>query len=75
MNTIKSNKCSRRRSRQASAVSRSSTLSVDDHKYLIAKKSKGTTDNQMAKKVEDQVDTIKTLTQKLEAFKKSHILP
>jgi hypothetical protein len=42
---------------------------------LIAKKSKGTTDNQMAKKVEDQVDTIKTLTQKLEAFKKSHILP
>jgi hypothetical protein len=29
----------------------------------------------MAKKVEDQVDTIKTLTQKLEAFKKSHILP
>jgi hypothetical protein len=72
MNTMKSNKCSRRRSRQASAVSRSSTPSVDDHKCLMAKKSKETKNNQMAKRVEDQVDTIKSLTQKLEVFKLSH---
>jgi hypothetical protein len=38
----------------------------------MAKKSKETKDNQMAKRVEDQVDTIKSLTQKLEAFKLSH---
>jgi hypothetical protein len=72
MSTIKSNKCSRRRSRQASVFSRSSTPSVDDHKFLMAKKSKETKDNEMAKRVEDQVDTIKSLTQKLEAFKLSH---
>jgi hypothetical protein len=72
MNTVKSNKCSRRRSRQALAISRSSTPNVDDHKCLMAKKSKETKDNQMAKRVEDQVDTIKSLTQKLEAFKLSH---
>jgi hypothetical protein len=72
MNTTKSNKCSRRRSRKAPTVSRSSTLSVDDHKCLMAKKSKETKDNQMAKRVEDQVDTIKSLTQKIEAFKLSH---
>jgi hypothetical protein len=72
MNTVKSNKCSRRRSRKAPTVSRSSTLSVDDHKCLMAKKSKETKDNQMTKRVEDQVDTIKSLTQKLEASKLSH---
>jgi hypothetical protein len=38
----------------------------------MAKKSKETKDNQMTKRVEDQVDTIKSLTQKLEAFKLSH---
>jgi hypothetical protein len=38
----------------------------------MAKKSKETKDNQMAKRVEHQVDTIKSLTQKLEAFKLSH---
>jgi hypothetical protein len=38
----------------------------------MAKKSKETKDNQMAKRVEDQVNTIKSLTQKLEAFKLSH---
>jgi hypothetical protein len=38
----------------------------------MAKKSKETKDNQMTKRVEDQVDIIKTLTQKLEAFKLSH---
>jgi hypothetical protein len=38
----------------------------------MAKKSKETKDNQMAKRVEDQVDTIKSLTQKLEVFKLSH---
>jgi hypothetical protein len=58
LNTMKSNKCSRRRSRQASAVSKSSTPSVDDHKCLMAKKSKEIKDNQIAKKVEDQVDTL-----------------
>jgi hypothetical protein len=45
----------------------SSTPIVDDHKCLMAKKSK-----QMAKRVEDQVDIIKSLTQKLETFKLSH---
>jgi hypothetical protein len=72
MNTTRSSKCSRRRSRKTSTVSRSSTLSVDDRKCLMAKKSKETKDNQMTKRVEDQVDIIKTLTQKLEAFKLSH---
>jgi hypothetical protein len=72
MNTTRSNKCSRRRSRKTPTISRSSTLSVDDHKCLMAKKSKETKDNQIAKRVEDQVDTIKSLTQKLEAFKLSH---
>jgi hypothetical protein len=38
----------------------------------MAKKSKETKDNQMTKRIEDQVDTIKSLTQKLEAFKLSH---
>jgi hypothetical protein len=38
----------------------------------MAKKGKETKDNQMAKRVEDQVDTIKSLTQKLEALKLSH---
>jgi exonuclease VII small subunit len=38
----------------------------------MAKKSKETKDNQIAKRFEDQVDTIKSLTQKLEAFKLSH---
>jgi hypothetical protein len=65
MNTTRSSKCSRRRSRKTSIVSRSSTLSVDDHKCLMAKKSKETKDNQMTKRVEDQVDIIKTLTQNL----------
>jgi hypothetical protein len=37
----------------------------------MAKKSKETKDNQIAKIVEDQVGTIKSLTQKLEAFKLS----
>jgi hypothetical protein len=72
MNTTRSSKCSRRRSRKTPTVSRSSTLSVDDHKCLMAKKSKETKDNQIARRVEDQVDTIKSLTQKLEAFKLSH---
>jgi hypothetical protein len=62
INTMKSKKCSRRQSRKAPTVSRSSTLSVDDHKCLMAKKSKQTKDNQMTKRVEDQVDTIKSLT-------------
>jgi hypothetical protein len=35
MNTMKSKKCSKRRSRKALTVSRSSTLSVDDHKCLM----------------------------------------
>jgi hypothetical protein len=38
----------------------------------MAKKSKETKDNPIAKRVEDQVGTIKSLTQKLEAFKLSH---
>jgi hypothetical protein len=38
----------------------------------MSKKSKEIKDNQMAKRVEDQVDTIKSLAQKLEAFKPSH---
>jgi predicted nuclease with TOPRIM domain len=38
----------------------------------MAKKSKESKDNQMTKRVEDQVDIIKTLTQKLEALKLSH---
>jgi hypothetical protein len=38
----------------------------------MVKKGKETKDNQMAKRVEDQVDTIKSLTQKLEALKLSH---
>jgi hypothetical protein len=63
MNTTRSSKCSKRRSRKTSTVSRSSTLSFDDHKCLMAKKSKETKDNQMTKRVEDQVDIIKTLTQ------------
>jgi hypothetical protein len=72
MNTTRSSKCSRRRSRKTPTVSRSSTLSVDNHKCLMAKKSKETKDNQMTKRIGDQVDTIKTLTQKLQAFKLSH---
>jgi hypothetical protein len=72
MNTTRSSKCSRRRSRKTPTVSRSSTLSVDDHKCLMANKSKETKDNHMKRRVEDQVDTIKTLTKKLEAFKLSH---
>jgi hypothetical protein len=36
MNTTRSSKCSRRRSRKTPTVSRSSTLSVDDHKCLMA---------------------------------------
>jgi hypothetical protein len=45
MNTTRSNKCSRRESRKTPTASRSSTLSVDDHKCLMAKKSKETKDN------------------------------
>jgi hypothetical protein len=69
---MKNKKCSRRRPRKAQAVFRSSTPSVDDRKCLMAKKNKETKHNQMAKRVEDQVNTIKSLTQKLEAFKLSH---
>jgi hypothetical protein len=36
MNTTRSSKCSRRRSRKTPTVSRSSTLSVHDHKCLMA---------------------------------------
>jgi hypothetical protein len=39
---------------------------------LDGQEEQGTKDNQMAKRVEDQVDTIKSLTQNLEAFKLSH---
>jgi hypothetical protein len=53
MNKTRSSKCSRRRSRKTPTFSRSSTLSVDDHKCLMAKKSKETKDNQMTKRVED----------------------
>jgi hypothetical protein len=40
MNTSKSNKCSRRRSRKAPTISISSTTSVDDHKCLMARKAR-----------------------------------